>query len=206
MNHLEGITSLNKEYYVMRHGRSQANKYGLIVSNLAWGEGMYGLTEEGEGEVQKSIDEAICEGVIDYAQPVAIFSSRFLRARKTAEIVEKSLYSSKIIPMNDLSERDFGDLDLEWDVKYKTVWENDKRSIEQTEYNVESVSRVLNRTTNLIQNIDRGLYVSEKQKQILLISHGDPLNILQTVFFGISPMHHRNVALNTGEIRKLELL
>jgi broad specificity phosphatase PhoE len=207
MNLLEKTTSFKNTYYVMRHGEGEDSQYGIIVSDPSSGTERYGLSEHGEEEVQKSIDEALLEGTFDFAKPVVIFSSPFLRARETAEMVMKSVDSSEVVVTNALRERYYGKLEKASVGNYQTAWENDRRSIQQTQHNVENVVTVLHRMTWLVDSLERGTAPGET-KNVLLVSHGDPLDILQTAFERKSPMHHRRAIfpLQTGEIRKLELV
>ena len=51
--HLDA-TSLKNKYYAFRHGESQANVEGIIVSDPSIGTAKYGLSEKGRGQVEES--------------------------------------------------------------------------------------------------------------------------------------------------------
>lgn len=204
MNHLEGFTQLEHTYYVMRHGRSDANDKEIIVSISANG---YGLTYDGREEAQKNIDNAIMDNARLFTEPVVIFSSPFKRTHETARIVQKSLHASEVLFHSALKERYFGNFEGQSVDNYQRVWEEDMRSIEQSRDNVESVAKVVDRMTGFIKNLERGRYAKDQggAKTVFLISHGDPLQILQTVFEGKNPKNHRSLPqLKTGEIRELK--
>ena len=61
---------------------------------------------------------------------------------------------------------------------------------------------MLDRTTALIADLERRY----SGRHILLVSHGDTLQILQAGFLRLSPASHRRLpALQTAEIRQLRL-
>jgi broad specificity phosphatase PhoE len=204
MNHLEGM-AIHNTYFAVRHGKSNANVQGIIISRTFEG---CGLTSEGVEEVQSSIDTAIMDGVVSLAEPVVIVSSRFPRAYQTASRLKESLAAPEVYLSRSLRERSFGNFEGQSTDNYRTVWANDMRSIEQTEHYVESVSKVLGRMTGFVKDIERGSFAKYQgqAKTVFLVSHGDPLQILQTVFEGINPKYHHSdiPELRTGEIRKLE--
>jgi broad specificity phosphatase PhoE len=99
-----------------------------------------------------------------------------------------------------LRERYFGRWDKTSNRNYEKVWADDKVDPNHTNYGVESAAHVQERTTALILLLE-GDYSGKK---ILLASHGDALQILQTGFLGISPSLHRDIPhLNVAEIREL---
>ena len=87
MNHLQEVRRLKKRYFVLRHGRSQANVEETIVSSPKIGIPGYGLVEEGRQEVRTSILRALQQGLIDHH--VIIHSSDFLRVHQSAETAQE---------------------------------------------------------------------------------------------------------------------
>jgi probable phosphoglycerate mutase len=82
------------------------------------------------------------------------------------------------------------------------VWDDDINDPHHKNNYVESTSEVLNRTTALIKELEERY----SGKKILLVSHGDTLQILKTAFEQISSAHHRSLPhLNVAEIRELSL-
>ena len=61
---------------------------------------------------------------------------------------------------------------------------------------------VLGRTSALVAELE----VEHTGRDILLVAHGDPLQILQTGFLKVNPAEHRGLApLGTAELRELRL-
>ncbi|KAF9097963.1 hypothetical protein BGX23_007501 [Mortierella sp. AD031] len=114
----------------------------------------------------------------------------------------------------DLRERFFGEFEMQTpsDHLYTTIWTEDARNPFHELYGVESVAAVTNRVTGVIREqeqgsqgdidgvqaegeIDGGVgYVGgEKEVWVILVSHGDSLQILQTALRGWSGDRHRQL-------------
>ncbi len=200
MNHLNEVMALNNTYYVLRHGRSLANLAELIISNPEDGVPRYGLADEGREQVARAVAEARDAYGLD--QSTLIVSSDFARARETAEIAAGLLEADEVSFTPHLRERFFGAWDKQHTSNYAKVWSDDLGNPEHRHNGVESTSAVLARTTQLIRDLE-ATYAGRK---ILLISHGDALQILQTAFERIPPSHHRLLPhLETGTIRRLHI-
>lgn len=198
MNHLGKISKLKNRYYALRHGKSLANEKKLIISSPEEGLKMYGLSNSGKEEVIKSVREAIGDNLLGTS--TIILSSDFLRSLETAEIAKKIIGAKKITLSQNLRERYFGNWDKTNNCNYQKAWDKDINDPNSKVQGVETTSEVLKRTTSLIEKLEN----KYSGKKILLVSHGDPLQILQTAFEKIPPSHHRQIeALNTGEIREL---
>lgn len=200
MNHLHDIRHLRNLYYALRHGRSVANDEGLIVSHPDQGLTGYGLSEEGRQEVASSVAEAMQRGLLD--KTTLIVTSDFARARESAEIAARMLGAGDIIVTPRLRERFFGKWEKQHNSNYRYVWEQDALDDANRYDGVESTSEVLARTTSLVRDLEKDY----SGRTILLVSHGDPLQILQTAFQGLDAGSHRDLLpLETGQIRRLEL-
>jgi len=196
VNHLRGLPELNNTYYAMRHGRSRANAQGIIVSDprdgllAAWG-----LTGPGREQARAA---AAGSGLTAAA---VIRSSAFSRARQTAEIAREVLGAAPVCLAPELRERAFGCWDRTSDQNYERVWAADARG-DPAGDGVEPVDAVLARTTALVAALERAHHGAV----VLLVSHGDPLNILQAGFRRLAPAQHRSLPpLATAEIRRLTL-
>jgi probable phosphoglycerate mutase len=67
---------------------------------------------------------------------------------------------------------------------------------------VESAEALQGRVTSFIAMLDEQF----ARQKILLVSHGDALQVLQTGFEKVAPSYHRELPhLNTAEIRELHL-
>jgi len=196
MNHLSGMRRLVNRYSVMRHGQSRANQAGVIVSRIENDlRADWGLSELGRREALTA-----AEGCGLPADTV-ICSSDFARARQSAEIVRARISAPEVIITEALRERCFGDLEGAPVESYARVWAADELDAGHAD-GVEYAAAVLDRVTGLIADLERrysGL-------GILLVSHGDTLQILQAGFLRMNPARHRHLPhLKTAEIRRLRL-
>ena len=182
-------------FYVMRHGQSKANEQGIIVSRLATDQGRdYGLSELGQ---QQARDAASRSGL---GSGTLIYSSDFALARQTAEIVRAELKAPAVTIAPALRERCFGDWEGTSAGNYAAVWAADELDPGHHDHNVEPVTAVLARAVALVAGLDD----EHAGRDILLVSHGDTLQILQAGLAGIDPARHRSLPhLRTAEIRQL---
>jgi probable phosphoglycerate mutase len=179
----------------MRHGKSEANKQGIIVSHYTNGLENYGLTREGEEQIRLSLKK---QSVMDSS--TIIISSDFLRARETAELAARELGTRPPRTTHLLRERYFGRYELREELYYKMVWQLDEENDRNKDYGVESPEEVQERIRLLIRQMEE----EYRNGKILLISHGDPLQITQTLMEGLPAGLHRSMEhLETGEIREL---
>ena len=88
-----------------------------------------------------------------------------------------------------LRERDFGMFNMTNSSNYHRVWEEDMKDSSHTSYDCESVSSVFTRTSDLIQELDQ----EYKEKVIVLVSHGDTLQITLTTYAHLEPKEHRQL-------------
>lgn len=167
----------------MRHGHSVANQKGLIISAPKTGCTDYGLSSQGKQEVKEALNlYQDCLSTV-----TRIVCSDFLRTIETAKTISDAL----LIPLeleSDLRERFFGALEGTSNTNYDIVWNGDQNGVSQIE-NLESVERVATRMTNCVHRLCND-YPNDV---ILIISHGDPLQILVTVHRGKPAHKHREM-------------
>lgn len=197
MNHLKNHIELKNHYYVMRHGESKANVAKIIISTLENGvKEDYSLSELGREQARIAAEKT------HLGTSTIIFCSDFSRARETAEITARVIGAAAPQITPALRERHFGEFEEKSNVHYDDVWAHDANSADHTEYGVESVNDNLKRTTEFIL----GLEETYDGADILLVSHGDTLQILQTAFERVDAHKHRSLThLETAEIRELIL-
>jgi broad specificity phosphatase PhoE len=197
MNHLSGADRLANRYRVMRHGQSKANAGGIIVSQIENDRrGDWGLSEHGRRQVLAAAAECGLPG------DTIICSSDFSRARQTAQIVRACLGAAGVLTAQALRERSFGDWEGTSAGNYARVWAADEADSGHADGGVEPASAVLDRATALIADLERRY----SGRDILLVSHGDTLQILQAGFLRMDPAGHRRLPpLETAEIRRLRL-
>jgi len=193
---MKSLKKLKNRYFIIRHGESKANVKGILLSHPREGSMSFGLSKKGRKQVKDSVAK---NNLLD--SDVVIYSSDFLRAKETAEIVKRLLSIKKINLHKNLRERYFGKYDKTSLNNLITIWKEDKVNPNHKHSKVESPNKVLKRTIVLITKLEKKF----KNKKILLVSHGDVLQILQTSFLNKSPSQHREIPhLETAEIRELK--
>jgi probable phosphoglycerate mutase len=226
VNHLRGVNRLANRFRVMRHGQSKANEAGVIVSRIENDlRGDYGLTELGVRQARAAAEA--CGLPAD----TVICSSDFSRARQTAQIVRACLGAAPVTVTEALRERCFGDLEGSATGNYARVWAADEARAGDAgggepgtgggepgtgggepgtggggepvpDDGVEPAAAVLDRATALVAELERRY----GGRDILLVSHGDTLQILQAGFLRMDPAAHRRLPpLAVAEIRALRL-
>ncbi|CAM8987422.1 hypothetical protein QQ045_008652 [Rhodiola kirilowii] len=216
-------------YWILRHGKSIPNDIGVIVSSMENGTlEKYQLCPEGVDQA-KAAGELFLKELKENNIPienVRICYSPFSRTTQTAKIVASVLNISLEGPqgkvIEDLKERYFGPtFELGSHEKYPEIWDLDAKDPSSRPEGGESVFDVVYRLSKALETIE-----SEFQGcAILMVSHGDPLQILQTVFNAIKHQsgfenidiassieavkttsvlaQHRNFGLDTAELRRL---
>jgi len=197
MNHLNGVERLANRYRVMRHGESKANAAGVIVSTIeSDASGDWGLSATGQRQALAAARE--CGLPAD----TVICSSDFSRARETAEIVRAQLGAPAVIIAAALRERCFGEWEGTGVASYARVWSADQADAGHPAGGVEPAAVVLERATSLVAELEQRF----AGRDILLVSHGDTLQILQAGFQRVAATGHRSLPhLGTAEIRALTL-
>jgi len=198
VNYLLDFARLSNHYFVMRHGHSLANQQGIIVSHPENGVPGFGLSKRGESQVLTAIPP---DSLLD--TNTMIISSDFKRARESAEVIYKILKCETAIRSDvRLRERNFGSLELSDDDNYVRVWNMDESNPDNQLLGVESPNQVMRRVSALIAEYETDF----SGKTLLLVSHGDALQILQTAFQKQDASRHRSQQhLETAEIRPLNL-
>ncbi|XP_078165526.1 metal-independent phosphoserine phosphatase-like [Carex rostrata] len=184
----ENLTRLRNNYWVLRHGRSIPNERGLIVSSLENGSRQeYGLAAFGieqaklAGELfKKELEERnfrIDRVRICYSP----FSRTTETAREVARVLGISFDSSSCKEMVDLRERYFGKLDLLVHDKNAGVWPvwalDENNPFMPPEGSGESVADVASRLMAALLTTETAF----EGCAVLIVSHGDTLQILQTM-------------------------
>ena len=187
------ISDLKNNYLCMRHGRSLANAEGLIISDPATGINGWGLAQDAELDLRRNLAQ------ITKDPGMIVLTSPFRRARETAGLAVEFLGCKEEVIEPDLRERYFGEMDGKSDTNYPLVWSDDLNNPDNTRYGVESPRAVLDRILGLIVKIES----QWSEQTLILVSHGDPLDILLAWSVGKTPDDHMNTGMQTGEIRPL---
>ena len=131
-------------------------------------------------------------------------SSDFLRAKESAETLQDIICASLEIRYDKrLRERNFGNFELQNNAMYEKVWQQDEVSSNVQLNRVETINSVLSRVLPLVDELNQTL----SNQDILLVGHGDVLQILLAFYQGLDPKFHRTIApLKNAELRSLPLL
>lgn len=201
-NHLYLVATLENTYYMMRHGESEANVANLIIGDPAVGTVSYGLTEEGKRQASSSA-LSLRALLGEAASEVVVISSDFKRARETAEAAAQVLGAKGGVAIDQaLRERFFGQIEGADHLEYKAVFQSDLSDPFVSIKGVESLVSVMDRTTKLIENLER----SHRGATLLLVAHGDPLLLLQAAFDKSDPRGFKSLGrFANAEIRKAQL-
>ncbi len=190
-----GGMPLGNTYFLMRHGESEANAARLIVSDPSVGVERYGLTEKGRADVLESAARFRSRYGIDI-----IYSSDFLRAMETARIAADVLGVAEVRGTEYLRERYFGDLEASDNENYKMIWELDADDPDHHAHGVESPRDVGSRVIEFLARCEE----ERAGETVLVVAHGDILQILYCAANGIPVRRHRSIeSIRKAEIRPL---
>lgn len=194
----------NIRVFLMRHGPSLANKHGLIVSSLETDDKIdAGLDPCRLDELKSRVATQLKD--LQIATKPIVIASPFRRTLQTAEIVCALTETKKYLISDDLRERYFGAFDGTSDQNYETVWQAESDLAHLKNLRIESTAEVFTRLFKFIQTTSAQ---TEQSRDIILVSHGDPINILRTCCYNLLPENHRSAnfhQINTGEILKFNL-
>lgn len=189
---------LANRYVVWRHGESEANAAEIIISKPENGVNNFGLTEMGVRQIRRTI--MLVKNALGIDERCLIYSSPFLRCVQTATEVARVAGVPEVTLAYELRERDFGSFEGTHKENYQKVYKLDRHQPWQTHFGVESVGKVLERATRLVRDLE----AKHHDKSIVLVTHADVGEILQTAFLGLPPQTHRELPkLRHSEPREL---
>ena len=183
--------------FLLRHGQSLANERRLVASSPVNAGVAFGLTPTGRRQVRESVAKAQAAGVLN--TPIVLVSSPLLRARESAEAAGDLFgVTTNVDPR--LSERGFGEFELEPDDRYERVWAEDRLDATHRSWGVESVADVLSRAGPVVDEY----FSHERASTVILCTHGDVASVLICSSLSAPLEQHREVgALDTGALREL---
>ena len=157
-------------FYIMRHGWSTKNGHeeSIAITSSKLAHDKYDLTPEGVEQVEKAADMLAKSGGIDL-----IISSPFLRTRSSAEIIGKKFGVTVQIDER-LKELDHGSA-CEGQTHMVCVPTGTVLNFETKYGDGESWQDVKKRMVSILLELDS----KYEDKKILLVSHGDPIWILE---------------------------
>jgi len=191
------MLKLKNKYFILRHGQNihQTKKRGIIYG---WPDDNppCGLTKTGKKQIKK-IAKVLKNKKIDL-----IFSSDTLRTRQTAEIVAKKL-GLKVNYDKRLRDINWGIYQGKSIIKAWAYYKNPKLRFKKAPPRGESWQDLKKRVTDFLKEIEKKF----KGKNILIVSHGDPLWLLNGLFKGLSKnqllfQKLRQKTIKTGELQR----
>lgn len=146
------------------------------------------------GEKLKTVLSSRCSDAI-------IVSSCFKRAKQTAESVHGVLGCTVPLQIDEaLNERYWGEYDLKSVSLGYEYYKEDARNAANTQHGIESVTEILRRTLGLVKRLEQ----TYANKNIILVSHGDPLRILLAGFAKVELTQNGLIPhFGNAEIREL---
>lgn len=187
-------------YYALRHGTSLANERGIVVSTAAHGVAEWGLSPAGVAACRQLFSDAAWACPPFTAADTLVLTSDFRRARETADLLCELLGLAPARIEVGLRERNFGGLELGSAKHYDDVWSRDERQPNHGFAGSETTDSVAQRMLAVVERVES----TESGKRVVLVSHGDPLQILETVLRGLPSYAHRRVPhLGNAELRRL---
>eukprot|EP00752_Nemacystus_decipiens_P013070 g11559.t2 len=205
----ESVLTQGCTFFLVRHGQSHPNIAGKIVSGMEEGvDPANGLTELGLEQAQtagKELKEVLLRAGCSPANTI-VLTSPFSRARETAEAIRECL-DCELREERDLRERFFGDFDGEEDApSYAKVWALDAVSARHRELGVEPAAEVAARTAAVVRRARREASIRQRfytggdgqpfpagPSAVVLVSHGDALQVLQCALAGRPVEQHRSL-------------
>jgi len=189
----------NNTYYIMRHGESEANVAGLVTSDPEQCISDYGLTQRGINIATDNLKLAKSRSWID--SKTIIYCSDFKRTIETAELAQQILGCGAIHRATELRERSFGTYNGKAISFYIDIWpKGEQEKAEQNQNGVESSEVILSRLTKFVMSLES----QYRHQRLLLVSHGDPLQVLQAYAQGLDQDQSRSLEyIQPGEIREL---
>lgn len=193
---------LKNKYYLLRHGKNNHQEsFPDVVYCYPDNDLPCFLIEEGINQVKKA-GEILKDKKIDM-----IFCSDILRTRQTAKIVAEIIGFDLKKIIYDVRLRD-----INWGMfggkKKEEAWafheNNMMKMFENSPPQGESWTQCQERIKNVLNQIEDNF----QEKNILIVSHGDPLWLLEGYVKGLSKEElikerKNNGTINTGEIREI---
>ena len=165
--------SKNK-FFLLRHGEAGHILTGVIASGPERGNHISKLTKKGMAQAEKTAKELKKERVD------VIFSSPYLRTRQTAKIISK-ITKAKVIVDKRLSELNTGIFNWRPEKEYKNSFDNPLEKFINAPSGGENLNDVKKRMFQFVIDINE----KYQNKNILIVSHGDPLWVLEGAMRGL---------------------
>jgi isoleucyl-tRNA synthetase len=171
------LPSSGNTYVLLRHGQAGHNVKNVINSNPK-NKDLYPLTAKGVSQAKKAAAEIKKLKIkVD-----AIYSSDFIRAKETAEILAKTLGIKKINFDARLREINTGEFDADNPRRYHEYYSSTEEKFMKCPPGGESLRDVASRVWDFIQSCEK----KYKNAVIVLVGHEYPLWMAETIISGWS--------------------
>lgn len=167
------VPKSGNEYFVARHGESVSNVEGFLNGSV---DTKNPITEKGIEQAKQAV--ASLPADIDY-----IFVSPLQRTQETAQYIAKGLClaAEQVITDERLRESGMGELEGEQGAKKESVFVSPEQEYLESKSGMESLQQVRVRMGDFLYDIEK----KYQGKKILVLSHGDPLCMLESVSKGL---------------------
>ncbi len=193
------MKELKNRYFLLRHGQTthQIDNPGIIYH---WPDGNppYALTELGRKQIKKHLPRLKKENID------LILASDALRTKQTAEIVAQEL-GLKVELDQRLRDTNWGVLQGKTKQEGWEFYGHDKKKrFEITPPGGESWQDMEKRVKEFLEELEK----NHNQKNILIVSHGDPLWVIDSLLKGLSREQSFNnrkegCPMRMGELKKI---
>jgi probable phosphoglycerate mutase len=192
--------AVRNRYFALRHGISIANEQGLIISDPQNAVDDWGLSDRGIAECKRLLaSRRLAIHGFRRAQTIT-YTSDFRRAAETARIFCELNELDEPILDDRLRERNFGRFENQSVDAYQQVWARDVDDDRHAFEGCESTGALAARLCDLLLDLESRW----QDKSIVLVSHGDPLQVFQTILLGMKCNEHRTLPhLGNAELRPL---
>ncbi len=201
-SHAIGLGVLRNRYFVMRHGESEANVFGVAVGDPQRGVPGFGLTERGRRQVVEAA-RTFKERYGPLLDETEIVASDFRRTRETAEVLAQGLGGSIPIRLREgLRERFFGELEGKEHASMAALLQAEGMAALISRYGCEPSESVQSRVVEVIRELE----AEKRDKTLILVSHADPIQLLMAACAGLDVSEHERIApLGYAEFAELSL-
>ena len=192
---------LRNRYYALRHGISLANEEGIVISHPGNGVSGWGLSDRGIDACRRLLAPEQIRPCVFSGGDCVVYTSDFRRAAETAAIFCQLNDLAPPIADERLRERNFGRLENRTIDAYDLVWARDAHDEHNDFEGSESTTKLARRLHALLDDVE----ARWSEKQIVLVSHGDPLQVMQTILLGLPCNRHRTLPhLGNAELRRID--
>lgn len=197
---LKNYIGRKNNYFLMRHGESEDNIGGNLINSKDIN--INPLTEEGILQVKDSI-KYLKDKKIDL-----IIYSPFLRTKQTGQIIAEELGLTKESVLEDdrIKELQAGDYDRKSWEEFIENFSSTKEKFEKNIGEAESWEDVRKRVMEFIYDIDS----KYEGKNILIVGHGAPLNLMMMGSLGFSTRqminHFYDGIFSNAEIKECDFV